>query len=104
MNKSGHLRRRVDGITAAFNGTFAAKLFKLTADQRREYVAWRDRMAAFCASHPDGEAYARIIDGDGPPPLRSDVQMALSGATIGIPADATDAQASEIYRRAALGD
>lgn len=104
MTRIADLRRRVDAITTAFNGTFAAKLIKLTDDQRLAYDQWRDRMTTFCASYPDGEAYARIINGDAPSPLRRDVQMTLFGATIGIPADATDAQASEIYRRAALGD
>lgn len=104
MTRITDLRRRVDAITIAFNGTLAAKLIKLTDDQRLAYDQWRDRTAAFCASYPDGEAFARMINSDAPPPLRRDVQMALFGATIGIPADATDAQASEIYRRAALGD
>jgi hypothetical protein len=104
MTRIADLRRRFDAISHAFSGTIAAKLIKLTDDQRLAYNDWRDRMAIFCASYPDGEAYARIINGDAPPPLRRDVQMALFGAIIGIPLDATDAQASEIYRRAALGD
>lgn len=104
MSRITDLRRRVDAITETFSRTLAAKLIKLTEDQRRAYDQWHDRTAAFCASGPDGEAYARLINGEGPPPLRRDVQFALFGATIRIPSDATDAQASEIYRRAALGD
>ncbi len=104
MSRIADLRRRVDAITVTFSGTLAAKLIKLTDDQRRAYDQWRDRMAVFYASYPDGEAYARMIDGDGPSPLPRDVRLALFGATVGIPADATEAQAGEIYRRVALGD
>lgn len=104
MNKNGHLRRRIDAITHAFSGTLAAKLFKLDADHRREYFAWRNRTATFCSSYPNGEAYARVIAGDGPLPLRRDVQLALFGASIGIPADATDTQAAEAYSRILHGD
>lgn len=104
MTRIADLRRRLDAITVTFSGTLAAKLIKLTDDQRRAYDQWRDRMAAFNASYPDGDAYARMINGDEAPRLRRDVHTALFGATIGIPADATEAQAGEIYRRVALGD
>lgn len=104
MTRIADLRRRVDAITVAFRGTIAAKLIKLTDDQRLAYDQWRCRMATFCASYPNGEAYERVINGDEPPPLRHDVQLALFGATIGIPADATDAQAAEAYSRVLHGD
>jgi hypothetical protein len=104
MTRIADLRRRADAITVAFSGTIAAKLIKLTDDQRLAYDQWRCRMATFCASYPDGEAYARILNGDAPPPLRRDVQMVLFGATIGIPADATDPQAAEAYSRILRGD
>lgn len=104
MTQIADLRRRVDAITVAFSGTIAAKLIKLTDDQRLAYDQWRCRIATFCASNPDGEAYARLINGDAPPPLRHDVQLALFGATIGIPADATEAHAAEAYSRILYGD
>ncbi|BCA63091.1 hypothetical protein HMP09_2325 [Sphingomonas sp. HMP9] len=104
MTRIAGLRRRLDAITVTFSGTLAAKLIKLTVDQRRQYDEWRDRMAVFYASYPDGEAYGQMINGDGPSPLPRDVRLALFGATIGIPTGATEAQAGEIYRRVALGD
>jgi hypothetical protein len=103
MTRIADLRRRFDAISHAFSGTIAAKLIKLTDDQRLAYNDWRDRMAIFCASYPDGEAYARIIDGEAPPPLRRDVQMTLFGATISIPLGATDTQAAEAYNRIVHG-
>lgn len=104
MRKASDLRRRVDELAALMGGTIAAKLAKLTPAQRIAYDQWRSACAVHFAANPGADAYARLIDGDAPPPLRHDVHIALFGATIGIPADATDAQASEIYRSAALGD
>ena len=100
------LRRRVDALNRTINpaDSMSAKLVKLTTNERAVYDRWRDQCAAFYADHPRGEAYAMLIDGDGPQTLRRAVHDALFGATFGIPADSTIAQASEIYRRAALGD
>lgn len=95
------LRRRVTALTNAINpaGSLTAKLAKLTVDQHRVYDQWRVQCERYYASNPGGTAYARLLSGEQPPPLRPDVRKTLFGPTISIPADATDAQAAEIYRR-----
>ncbi len=98
-------KRRLGALTVAINpkGSFRAKFATLTDEQRATYHGWRDRTDEWRAAKP-GNAYERMINGDEPPPLRRDVHTALFGAIIGIPADATDAQAAEAYNRVLRGD
>lgn len=100
------LRKRVAALNGAINpaGSLTAKLAKLTNEQQDEYRRWRDRCARYYATDPAGSAYARLISGEQPPPLRRDVRHALFGPDLYIAADATTAEAAEIYRRFALGD
>jgi hypothetical protein len=98
-------KRRVGALTAAINpkGSFRATLATLTDEQRGTYQGWRDRTDAWRAAKADN-AYERMINGDEPPPLRHDVQHALFGAAMTIPADATEAAAADAYSRVLNGD
>lgn len=103
---SRELRKRVAALNAAINpaGSLSARLAILTPDQHASYRLWRDHLDQWHRDHPGSGAYERMLDGDEGPHLRSDVQDALFGPTITIPADASDADAAQIYQRFLEGD
>lgn len=101
-----NLRRRINALNSAINpaNSIGAKLATLTNGQCAAYEDWRDRCATYYAQNPGGTAYARLLSGEQPPPLRPDVRKTLFGPTIAIPIDTTGTQAAETYRRLAHGN
>lgn len=100
MSKAADLRKRIDAIGIAMQGTFAARFAKLKDEQKASYSQWRTVTAAYHEDSSDPAAtYARAIAGEFPQELRLDIRDALFGAVPTIPADATDAEAAEIYSR-----
>lgn len=100
------LRKRVAALNDAINpaGSLTAKLAKLTDEQRDEYHRWRERCAAYYMSNPGGTAYARLLSGEQPPPLRRDVRHALFGPEIRLSANGTIAEAQALYNSVAFGN
>lgn len=100
------LRKRVAALNEAINpaGSLTAKLAKLTEEQRDEYHRWRQRCATYYASNPGGAAYARLLCGEQPPPLRRDIRHALFGSEIRVSVNATIAEAQALYDNVAFGN
>lgn len=96
-----HLRRRVAALNEAINpaGSFAAKLAKLTDEQRDEYHRWRLRSSAYYVANPGGAAYERFLAGEQSPPLRRDIRQSLFGSDICLPSNATVADAMDAYNQ-----
>jgi hypothetical protein len=105
MSKAADLRKRLEAVTARMNGTFAARLAKLTPHERAIYDDWKARTAAYHnRSDAPGSSYARLLSGDYPPALPRTIRTALFGPTPVITSDMTEADAAETYRRFALDD
>ena len=101
------LRKRVAALNEAINpaGSLTAKLAKLTDEQRDEYHRWRQRCATYHnRSDTPGSSYARLLDGDYPPPLRRDVRQALFGPDIRVSANGTIAETQALYNSVAFGN
>lgn len=102
--KAADLRKRLDAISAAMNGTFAARFTKLTDGDKAIYRAWKERCRAYHDQHRDGEAYARLLAGDQPPPLNRTLHAKLFDPVPVIIDAMTIEDMAETYRRVALGD
>lgn len=98
------LRRRIKALNQAVNpaGSFNARLADLSDEQRAAYGRWRDNLALWHGG--PGNVYKRMLEGDEPPPLRSDVHKALYGTALSTTADMTVPQSAEQYTRLLKGD
>lgn len=75
LSRNRRLLTRVEAIVPAR----AARWLKLTDEQRAAYADHRAALAEWHRQH-GSDAYPRWIEtGEGPPPLRSDIAIALSG-------------------------
>lgn len=93
------IRKRVAALNEAINpaGSLAAKLTKLTDEQRQEYRQWQQRNEAYFAANSGGAAYERFLSGEQLPMLRRDIRQSLFGPDICLPINATVADAMDAY-------
>ena len=103
--KAADLRKRLEAVVARMNGTFSARLAKLTPNERAIYDDWKARTTAYhLQSDTPGSSYARLLSGDYPPALPRTIRTALFGPMPVITKDMTEADAAEAYCRFALDD
>jgi hypothetical protein len=94
-------KRRLNKLVAIIKPetSLAARLEKLTPSQREYYGWWKERCDCYIKQHPDGEAYARLLDGFGPfNGLRDDISTVLFGETPEILDADSDELAAQKYR------
>jgi hypothetical protein len=100
--KAADIRKRIDAITTALQGTLAARLRGLTVDDQNRYRAWRaDRDRWFARhEHQPGGAYAAILEGTVAPQLPGAIQDKLFKPMLTITSAMTTEQAAEVYASA----
>lgn len=97
MSKAAALRKRLDAIQIALQGTLTAKIRSLTDDERRAYRAWQQRCQRHYERYPDAQAYERELNGEPPPPLPYAISEKLFGAPSVITTEMTIEQVQVIY-------
>ena len=102
--KAADLRKRLDAISTAMAGTFAARFRTLTEAEKEAYHAWNQRCCRHYERYQGGEAYELALSGEPLPALPRTIREKLFVSTPVITADMTMDQAAEIYRRFARGD
>lgn len=103
MTRAFSLRGRLDKLFATIRppGSLAAKLEKLSDDERETFEAWERLSKKWIARHsafePDG-AYRALLNGTIPPILPEPIRVKLFGPLPPlIPADASVDDAARMY-------
>jgi hypothetical protein len=93
-------RTRLDALIAIIKpaNSLAARVEKLTPDQREQYETFKARWDRFIDHHPDGDAYELTLNGYGPC-LPDAIENTLNGEMPRILKTDGDDKAAQIYQR-----
>jgi hypothetical protein len=94
-------KRRLDALIAIVKpaNSLAARIDKLTTDQRDWYDGWKAHCERWMRINSDDRAYELTLSGFGPVGLRDDISIALFGEMPRIFQTDDENKAAEIYQR-----